>query len=122
MNIEMIMEAELRAAVAEAKCEDMATQMDVAKVECESRVSACEAKCEDLKNALHQDQLANTALATRLEAERSERARSDAVFKQLLELASVPEDTMEWDFKVRRDGASQMTGVTAVPKKTINQH
>ena len=111
MELELIMEVELRAAVAEAKCEDMATQMEAAKAECET-----------LKANLHKEQISNTELATRLESERSERARSDAMFKQLLELASVAEDPPEWEFKVRRDGAMQMTGVTAVAKKDINQN
>ena len=130
MDMNALIEAEIRAAHAEAMCEAMQktqaeAQMEIGRltalVEQGKRdkeiLIACRAECDDLESQLTSSQLKLADMTARHESAVQERARTYALFDEALkrkEPAQVVETAApEWVFQVQRDGANNMTRVIA---------
>lgn len=124
MDMNALMEAEIRATLAEAMCESMQQSLADCQKECGTlaaqvehgkmdkvTLAACQAECEDLETKFSASQLKVADLSARLESAHGERSRMDRVFNEVLkriDAAQQVESTvvsgMEFDIHRGSDG------------------
>lgn len=110
MDMTALMEAEIRAALAEAKCEAL-----------EADLLATQEKVKFLESGMQVVQLKLMEQTTRAEDAAQERDRTHALFEEAIktrdpQVVEVKTETPEWTFQVQRDGANNMIGVIAKPR------
>lgn len=120
----MFIEAESRAAQAEAKCEQTEVECDAKlealRKECDVRCAEMQSNCDKMQSDLYEAQIKNAKLSTRLEVMDSMRSKYDSRIDSLIALmqqeeATETESPPQWEFGVNRDELGRMTGLVAKP-------